>query len=173
VSFLTKLLGINQDDDTTSVPKALEAISAALSEVEPVRRRFLGAFAYLLARVAASDGQICSSESAEMLQALSGVGGCSETEAALVVKLAEIQAKEHGGTQDYLVTRILKEQSTREERAGVVAAMLQVAACDGAVEFSEEEEVRTVARQLGFSQTEFLQALSRHREFRTVLKGML
>ncbi len=173
MSFITRLLGINQGDEVKAAPKAVEVISAAFSEVEPSRGRFLAAFAYLLARVAASDGQICRSEAAEMLKAVSSVGGCSESEASLVLKLAELQAKEHAGTQDYLVTRLLKEESTREERAGVIAAMLQVAACDGAVEFSEEEEVRAVSRQLGFTQAEFLEALSCHREFRTVLKGMI
>ena len=172
MSFLTKLLGLDQDDTGTD-PKAIEAISATLAEVEPDRARFLAAFAYLLARVAASDGQICGAESRQMHESLVAVGGCSEEEAVLVVRLAEIQAKEHGGTQDYLVTRLLKDMSNKSERAGVIAAMLRGAASDGAVEFSEEEEVRTVARQLGFSQQEFLQALSQHRDYRTVLKGML
>ena len=172
MSFLTKLLGINQED-TGTAPKAIEAISASLAELEPERARFLAAFAYLLARVAASDGQICRAESKQMYESVVGVGRCSEEEAGLVVKLAETQAKEHGGTQDYLVTRLLKDLSSKDERSGVIAAMLQVAACDGAVEFSEEEEVRAVARQLGFSQAEFLEALSQQREFRTVLKGLI
>lgn|GEM_PF-2489136 len=173
MSFLTKLLGINDSQDSNTAPNAVETIASALSSIDANRARFLGAFAYLLARVAASDGNICRAEVAEMHRAVSGVGGCSEKEASLVVKLAEIEAKEHGGTQDYLVTRLMKEHSTLIERQGVVAAMLQVAASDGAVEYSEEEEVRAVARQLGFSNSEFLEALSRQREFRTVLKGMV
>ena len=77
-----------------------------------------------------------------------------------------------GGTQDYLVTRQLQTLVSRERREEILDCLLAVAAADGSICSNEEAELKAVSRQLGFQNKEFLEALSRYRDYRTVLRGV-
>ncbi|HEX9814173.1 MAG TPA: hypothetical protein VGB31_04400, partial [Myxococcota bacterium] len=114
---LFRLLGLGDDSkqnresgDTESVRR----IAAKLERLEPNRAKYLAAFAYVLARVANADLEIDSTETAEMERSLAAISDLSESEIALVVAIAKSQARLLGGTENYVVTREFRENSTPE-----------------------------------------------------------
>ncbi len=90
--------------------------------------------------------------------------------AALTVDIATSQARELGGTQDFVVTKLLGQLATPQQRAEVLDCILAVAAADDLIVAEEEHEIRRIAKQMGISDKDFLTALARYRDKRSVLK---
>ena len=89
-----------------------------------------------------------------------------------MVDLAITQARTVGGTQDFVVTRLLGKLATPEQRMQVLDCALAVAAADDLIVGDEEHEIRRIARQMGISDKGFLSALARYRDKRSVLKNL-
>ena len=88
----------------------------------------------------------------------------------LVVDLATSQASTIGGTQDFVVTKLLAELTTPQQRRQILDCALAVAAADDVIVGAEEHEIRKIARTLGITDQDFLAALSRYRDKRSVMK---
>src|SRR4051794_20446014 len=98
--------------DTETVQKIVTELGA----LEPRQARYLAAFAFLLSRVANADLRISDEETRQMETILRQVGRLPDEQAALAVRIAKAQSQLAGGTENFLVSRELKEISTREQR---------------------------------------------------------
>jgi uncharacterized tellurite resistance protein B-like protein len=147
-------------------------IAGQLEALEPVRARFLAAFAYVLSRVAHADSHVSANETDAMNDIVCGLGHLPEAQAAMVVEMAKSQALLFGGTENYLVTREFKEVATKEQRLELLDCLFAVAAADGAISAIEESQTGQIAKELGFTQPEYASALLVHAEHRTVLRGL-
>ena len=80
-------------------------IVARLDALPPEEARYLACFAYVMSRAAAADFDISDEETALMEQFAIQFGGLDSAQAVLVVQMAKIQARVHGATEDFVVTR--------------------------------------------------------------------
>jgi uncharacterized tellurite resistance protein B-like protein len=83
-----------------------------------------------------------------------GIAGLTEAEAALAVQIAQSQAKNLGGTQDYVITRQFRQLSTKDQRAELLQCLYAVAAADGTIRGDESAEIVKIAEELGFTRAE-------------------
>jgi uncharacterized tellurite resistance protein B-like protein len=148
----------------------MQPLLGQLDDLEVDQARYLAAFAYVMSRVAAADRVIEASELDQMRRILIDEGALPADQAELVVELAAGLAHEMGGAQDYVVTRRLAELTPRDERERILDCAIQVAAADQRIDGHEEKELRGIAKQLGFSDSRFLQALNRYRDLRSVFQ---
>ena len=174
MSFLLRFLGIQAavDDDPPGDTAAMGEIAAQLDGYEPEYARFLAAFAYVLARVAAADLKIEESETAEMQRILQTLADLGEDEARLVVTLATSHAVDEGGPQNYLVTRELRQVSTREQRTRLLHCLFAVGAADDSISAVEDNEIAAIAEELGFLPSETNAVKSTFRDKLATLQGL-
>jgi len=172
MSFLSKFLGTSSSAANSEDPKSVQVILEKLRPLSDEKARELASFAYVLGRVANADAEITPEEVQSIRSVLEDKGGLSFGQAELVAEIAVTEARKMGGTQDYLVTRQLQSMVSRERRRDMLDCLIAVAAADGVIVPSEEDELKQIARQLGFQTPEFLEALSKYRAYRSVLKGM-
>ncbi len=140
----------NDAGDTESVRR----IAAKLERLDPHRAKYLAAFAYVLARVANADLEIDATETAEIERSLAAISDLSEGEITLVVEIAKSQARLLGGTENYVVTREFRENSTLEQRGQLLQCLYAVAAADGTISSIESSEIVGIAEELGFTRRE-------------------
>ena len=171
LSFIHGLLGLKKSHSTQNDdPRAIQAIRGRLEELSDNEARYLAAFAYVLARVAYADLEVDANEIKAMQRLVHDHTDLDSDKATLVVDIATSQAKTLGGTQDFVVTKLLKGMTTAEKRLQILDCLLAVAAADDLIVGEEEREMRKVARELGITDKDFLSALSRYRDKRSVLK---
>ena len=145
-------------------------IAGELEALEPARARYLAAFAYVLSRVAHADSSVCVRETDAMREILQKLGHLPEAQALLVVEMAKNQSRLFGGTENYLVTRELREIASAEQRLELLDCLFGVAVADGSISAIEESQVGQIAKELGFTQQEYAAALTAHGEHRAVLR---
>ena len=174
-----RFLGLPTADDGTAADDTatMRRITRELESLPPDRSRYLAAFAYVLSRAAHADLDISEDETRLMEQTVMEVGGLPEAQAILVVEIAKSQARLHGGTDDYLVTREFREMASEEERLALLRCCYIVSAVDDSITAEENAEVTQIGMELGLDRgqvngvrVEFrdrlaaLQALHRARE---------
>ncbi len=171
---ILRLLGLVRDDRGPASPAGeTDTVRRIVSELEsmpPERARYLGAFAYIMGRVADADLDISPAETAKMEEIVERLGHLPEEQAVLVVQIAKSQNRLFGGTEGYLVTREFKEISTPEQRAELLDCLFAVCAADDSISAVEENLVRQIASELGFTLQEFVAARSAYSDKRAVLK---
>jgi uncharacterized tellurite resistance protein B-like protein len=172
MSFLSRFLGSSSQQSISTDPESIRVLLEKLAPLSEDKARELACFAYVLGRVASADQEITDSERSSIRGLLQEKGHLPYEQAELVAEVALNEARHKGGTQDYLVTRKLREMLPKSRREEILDCLLAVAAADGIIVVSEEDELKTIATQLGFEKSEFFSALGRYREFRSVLKGM-
>lgn len=145
-------------------------IASQLERLDPDQARFLASFAYVLARIAHADLEIDAEETAEMERAVREIAHLSEAEAALVVQIAQSQAVNLGGTQDYLVTRQFRQISSREQRGELLQCLYAVAAADGTIASEESAEIVKIGEELGFTRAEANSLRGAYRDKLSVLR---
>ena len=89
----------------------------------------------------------------------------------LVVQIAKSQNRLFGGTESYLVTREFKEISTPEQRAELLDCLFAVSAADDSISATEENLVRQIASELGFTHQQYVLARSAYSDKREVLRN--
>ena len=129
-------------------------IANELADLDETTARFLASFAFVLSRVAAADLEIDSEEEATIERILRGLDVVDENHVPLVAEIAREQARDQGGTENYLATRDFREHSNRSQRIRLLQALLQVARADGHVSEIESEEIVRIADELDFSPEE-------------------
>ena len=154
-----------RDSDT------VRQIASQLERLEPDQARYLASFAYVLARLANADLRIEASETAEMERAVREIAHLSDAEAALVVQIAQSQAVNLGGTQDYLITRQFRQISTREQRGELLECLYAVAAADGRIGGEEGAEIVKIGEELGFTRAEANALRGHYREKLSTYRG--
>lgn len=152
--------------------ETVRRIVAELEAMEPGRARLIAAFAFVLARVANADQSISPEETRRMEQAVVEYGGLPEEQAVLAVQIAKSQQRLSGGTENFLVTRELGQIADRAEKERVLHCLFAVSAADDEITLNEENAIRQVATELGFSHREFSAVRSAYNDKRSVLKNL-
>lgn len=170
-------LGFGQRDGEGEAGEAgeTETVRKIVGELDALPKeeaRYVAAFAYVLSRVAYADLDISDDETSMMEYLVQEYGGLREAQAVLVVEMAKSQAEMFGGTENYLVTQEFKGLATREQREQMLHCLFAVAAADDSISGVEEEQVRRIAKELGFSDREFVDVRSAYNDKREVVKMM-
>ena len=142
----------------------VKRIALELEGQDEETAHFLASFAPVLARVAAADLEIDAEEGAAIERILSELEILEPSQVKLVAEIAREQAREEGGTENYLATREFRERSDRPQRLRLLRALLQVAEADGHVSEIESDEIIQIAAELDFSGDEL-------RSLRSDLRG--
>ena len=170
MSLLARLrstLSANQPQaDTDTVRR----IMSELDRLEPALARYLAAFAYVLGRVANADSEVSRAETDRMVAFVESAGGLPPEQALLVVEIARRQNRLFGGTENFLVTRELREVATDDQRRQMLDCLFAVAAADDVVSGVEEDEIRLISIELGFEHHEYIETRMKYKSQRSVLK---
>jgi tellurite resistance protein len=130
--------------DTATVRRIVAKLEAMPSE----RARLVASAAYTLARAAQADLEISDDETAVIEQALQERGALDEATAILVAEMAKLQARNVGGTEDYVVVREFAKLATDQQKQDVLRACFVVAAASGSISAEESAEVNQIANEL-------------------------
>ncbi len=163
--FLESLLKGSPDaasgtGDTESVRK----IASLLEGLTPDRARFLGAFSYLMARVAHADFHVSDEELAQISGVLQRHSALPAEQAEAVAELARRQTVHEGSTEDFLVTREFRRIATREEMLQLLDCLFAVAASHHSISVVEDNSIRQIASELNLEHREFIEIRSRYRD---------
>src|SRR5690242_20550910 len=134
--------------DSAAETATARRIVARLEALPPIEARYLACFAYVMSRAANADFDISADETALMEQFLTENGGLDTAQAVLVVEMAKLQARLHGGTEDFVVTREFRSISTVEQRLALLRCCFVVGAADGIISATEAATINEIAREL-------------------------
>lgn len=143
-----------QPEAATGETATVRRIVARLEALPPDEARFLAGFAYVMSRAAHADLHISDEETRVMEQAVVELGGLDEAQAILVVEMAKLQARVHGATEDFLVTREFKRIASDEQKLAVLRCCFLVGAADDSISSEEASVVNQIARELDVSRTD-------------------
>ena len=152
--------------DTETVRKVIEA----LDQMDPARARFIAAFGYILSRVANADLKISPEEIRAMERIVMERGGLPEEQALIVVQTAKTRAQLFGGTENFLVTREFSRIATRDEKLSLLDCLFAVAAAEGGISTTEDNEIRQIVNELGLGHPDFIAVRSRWKDQLSVFK---
>lgn len=152
--------------ETETVRRIIEKLEA----LDPDRARYLAAFAYILGRVAHADRSISDDETHAMERILVETGGLPEPQAVLAVQIAKSQNLLFGGTENFLVTREFGRLASHEQKIALLHCLFAVSAADHSISTVEDNEIRMISSELGFSHKDFIAVRLAHRADLAVLK---
>lgn len=163
---LLRFVGIAKDPAAPAggQTRSVREIAAKLERLPAETARYLAGFAYVLARVANADLQIAAAEADEIRRTVRILAALSADEADLVVEIAKSQARLLGGTENYVVTREFRRNSTPLQRAQLLECLFAVTAADGTISSAESREIANVAEELGFTRAEANALRTRYRD---------
>ncbi len=122
-----------------------------LHALDPSSTRLLESLAFVLARVAHADCEICDSETLEMEHILMRLAELPPAQAILAVEIAKQRAKLVGCGGTYSVSRSLRHQTDPQQRLDLLHALVDVASADGMLSEHEVEAIGRIATELGFA----------------------
>jgi uncharacterized tellurite resistance protein B-like protein len=134
--------------DSAAETATARRIVARLEALPPEEARFLACFAYVMSRAANAEDDISDEETAVMERFTVEYGGLDTAQAVLVVQMAKLQARLHGGTEDYVVTREFRSISTVPQRLALLRCCFVVGAADGIISATEAGTINEIAREL-------------------------
>jgi uncharacterized tellurite resistance protein B-like protein len=143
---ILSFLGFRPEASTDS--DAISRIAQTLDRLEATHARYVAAFAFVLSRVAAADHVVTPEEAASIERLVREKGELPAAEAALVTEMATREQRVFGATDDFLVTRELRQNASYAERLHLVECLLAVAASDAHVRMEERDEISRIAREL-------------------------
>jgi uncharacterized tellurite resistance protein B-like protein len=152
---------------TAAETDTVRRIVARLEVLPQSEARYLAAFAYVMSRAAHADLHISDEETAAMERYVVELGGLDEGQAVVVVEMAKLQARLHGATEDFLVTREFARIATVEQKLALLRCCFAVGAADDSISAQEASVVNEIARELDLSReqlnavrAEFVERLS-------------
>ena len=177
---ILKHLGIHQAGVAAAAPAAsassdvesIRRISAALDRLDPQRARWIAGFAFVLSRVAGADLDISPEEVREMERLVEERIGLPEDQAVLVVEIAKRQNLLFGGTDNFLVTRALKETAGHDEKMELIRCLFAVSAANDSISSVEEATIAQIASELGIDRRELVEIRTHYRDKRSVMKDL-
>lgn len=152
---------------------AVQAVAERLDGLDPDRARLVAALAMVLARAARADLETSNREMALIASILQQHAGLTAEQADLVTEMVSHRNQLFGVTEDYMATREFKNLATERELDCILKCLFAVCAADDSISLVEEEEVRQVASELGFTHEQYTAARSAFREQREVLRGLV
>jgi uncharacterized tellurite resistance protein B-like protein len=154
-------LGVDrpQQDEFAPLRETLEA----LDHLEPDRARYLGAFAYLLGRVAHADQHVSPEETSAMEALVREHGQLPDDQAMLVVQLAKTSNLLFGGTANFSIAREFSALATYDQKRALLRCLFEVSAADDAISTAEEGEIHRIANELRIDHPDLLALRLAHR----------
>ncbi len=152
---------------------AVRSIAERLDGLDPDRARLVAALAMVLARAARADLETSNRELALIASILQHYAELSADQADLVTEMVSHRNQLFGVTEDYMATREFKNLATERELDCILKCLFAVCAADDSISLVEEEEVRQVASELGFTHEQYTVARGAFREQREVLRGLV
>jgi uncharacterized tellurite resistance protein B-like protein len=166
-------LGPPAAGDAAAAPSpALQALASRLEGMAPERARLVAALALVLARVARADMESSKAELAVIAAILQEHAGLTADQADLVTEMVSQRQRLFGVSDAYVATREFKRLASARELDCILRCLFAVCAADDSIALVEEEEVRQVASELGFSHEQFVAARGAFRDQREVLRGL-
>jgi uncharacterized tellurite resistance protein B-like protein len=150
--------------------ESIRRIVRSLDQLEPGKARHVAAFAFVLARVARADLVITDEETAAMERLVMEQAGLPEEQAVLVVGIARHQNTLFGGTDNFLVTRELKNSASPEEKRSLLRCLFAVSAADDSISTEEEGIITRIAAELGMDREEMARVRAEFRDKRAVFR---
>ncbi|HYV64001.1 MAG TPA: TerB family tellurite resistance protein [Bryobacteraceae bacterium] len=166
---IREFLGI-PEKHTTGETETVRKVIEALDQIEPDRARFMAAFGYILGRVANADLKISPEETRAMERIIMERGALPEEQALIVVQTAKTRTQLFGGTENFLVTREFSRIATREEKLALLDCLFAVAAAEGGISTTEDNEIRQIVNELGLGHPDFIAVRSRWKDQLTVFR---
>lgn len=123
-------------------------IAERLEALPPDVARYLARFAYVMSRAAHADLDISAAETRAMERYVVELGHIDEAQSVLVVEMAKLQARHHGATEDFLVTREFARHATLEQKLDLLRCCFAVGAADESISTEESAVVNQIAREL-------------------------
>jgi len=163
---LWKFLGFDTEPtrgasaESDSVRKVVEA----LDHLEENHARYVAAFGYILGRVAHADLKITPEETAAMERVIAERTGLPESEAIIVIQMAKTRAQLFGGTENFLVTREFDRMATREQKLALLDCLFAVAAAEGHISVTEDNEIKQVSQEIHLDHPDFIGVRSRWKD---------
>ena len=136
-----------------------------LDHLEPSRARYLGAFAYLLGRVADADQHVSLEETRAMEALVREHGGLSPEQAVVVVGLAKTSNRLFGGTANFLVAREFAALATYDQKLALMRCLFAVSATDEAISTAEEGEIHRIANELHVDRADLVALRVAHQRY--------
>jgi uncharacterized tellurite resistance protein B-like protein len=176
MSFL-RYLGLQADHTSAAAVgredvdiDTMRRIASELDALPEDRASHLAAFAYILGRIAHADSEFSEIETSKMQEVVRDLGHLPEAQAVLVVEIAKSQVQLFGGTDNFLVTRRFKEMTTREQRTELLDCVFAVSAADESISALEDGQAGQIAKELGLTHDEFVNARLTYREHLEAVK---
>jgi uncharacterized tellurite resistance protein B-like protein len=135
-------------ESTVGDTATVRRIVARLEAMPPDEARYLAGFAYVMSRAAHADMDISDAETTAMERAVLELGELDEAQAVLVVQIAKLQARSHGETEDFVVTREFGRLATLDQKLALLRCCFLVAVADGSISADEAAVVNEIAREL-------------------------
>jgi len=170
MASIFELLGFKSSSGAVRPPDAVHEIASRLERLGPERSRYVASFAVVLSRVAHADLEISAAERHAMGEIIQKVGRLSTDEATVAVDVAIRHSNSSGGTEHFLATRELASLASVEQRREVLDCLFALSAADGSISTAEENRVKQIASELGFTHRELAAARSRWNRYREILK---
>jgi tellurite resistance protein len=145
---------VARPDPASTETESIRKISNQIEALPIDQRRFIAGFAYVLARAAHADLDISEAELVYMEKAVVDVGHLTEAQAVLVVEMARNMTELYGATEDYVVTREVANNTTREQREDLLRTAFAVGAADDTITAAESAELNEIGKELGFPSEE-------------------
>jgi uncharacterized tellurite resistance protein B-like protein len=164
------ILGLSSRAEETG-DEAIRRIAAELDRLEPDRARYIAAFAFVLSRVANADQEVSQEETAIMERLVAEKSGLPHEQAALTVAMARTQQRALGGTEDFLVTRVLSGLASYDQKVAIIDCLFAVAAVDRSIRPTESDEIARIARELRVEQSDLSRIRSGYRDLLSVRQG--
>ncbi|MGE5325921.1 MAG: TerB family tellurite resistance protein, partial [Deltaproteobacteria bacterium] len=163
-----KILNESTSPETETVRKIVNALDG----MDPAQARYVGAFAYLLSRVAFADREISPQETRAMEQIVMERSKLPEEQAILVVQMAKTQNRLFGGTENFLVTQEFNEIASREQKLALLHCLYAVSAADQSISTLEDNEIRNISKELLLSHDDSIDVRVEYRDYLSVLKDL-
>ena len=151
---------------------AIDDLAGRLTGIAPEQARFIAGFALLLSRIAAADHEVSGDEAAALERLVREKTGLPPDQAALVVDGARAHQRQHGGTEDFLVTRELAQRLPYEEKLSILDCLFAVAAADERIRTTESNELGRIANELRVEHRDLARLRTEYREFLAARTGL-
>ncbi len=153
-------------------PASLAEIATELEALPTEESRFVAAFSYLLARIAAADLKTESVERAAIARRLEALARVDPERARLLAETAVRAAETHRASDDHLVARAFRDMSERPERIRLLRCLYAVAAADETISTVEDNEIFEIANAIGIDRRDVVALRSEFKEHLGTLKAL-
>ena len=165
-----KLFNFGKSTTPSQLSVLAQKLDNSLPELDDQAKAKIAAISGLLACVAHSDFHVSQTEENDIENALVRWCHLDKKQAQIIAKisLAEVQALASLEVHHYTAT--LEKCLDESERVGILEALFQLAASDGAVSHEESEFIRHISHGFKLSHHEFIAARATVLEHLKILK---